>query len=81
MKGKRPNRACHIKLNTRERATVMAALQYYSNDLDDPNVLGECYSQLATNAGALKPLNADEVEALYQRINFAPKAAKKRARA
>lgn len=71
MKGKRLNRACHIKFNAREHATVMAALRYYQNDLDSPQVLGECYSQIATNVGKLKPLNQKEVDALCLRINGA----------
>lgn len=63
-----------IKLNKRERDTILAALRYYQNDLDggdelsrDADPLGEI-DAIASDSGA-PGLSAHEIDQLYQRIN------------
>ncbi|GMV81447.1 MAG: hypothetical protein AMXMBFR7_26310 [Planctomycetota bacterium] len=56
-------------LTDRELATVLAALNYWANDLDDPSVAGELHSEVAADGGKHEPLDQEEVHALIERLN------------
>lgn len=57
-----------MRLTAEELATVLAALRYWQNDMDDPSIGGDLYD-VATNGGEFEHLSADEVDALCERLN------------
>lgn len=61
-----------LRVNDRELATILAALRFYQdgNLQDGRQISDEWIIEVATGGGTLKPLNADEVSALCERLNF-----------
>lgn len=62
-----------IRLDEREHATVMAALRYWQRE--GLNSGGHEIEQIATNAGALEPMDAAEVNRLCERVIMSPQQA------
>jgi hypothetical protein len=54
-------------LNDREHATVLAALRLYQ--AEGMPTHGEPASDIATNGGNVKPLDANDIDALCERLN------------
>jgi hypothetical protein len=55
-----------MQFNSRELATVLAALRYWKNDLDDPS-LTEGFEEYFTDTARL---SAEDIDDLCERINF-----------
>ena len=63
-KNKQPTPA---PLDARELGTVLAALRYWQRE----GLMNGGHEQdIATNGGEVEPLNADEIDALCERLNF-----------
>lgn len=58
------------KFTDREFSTVLAALRYWQRNLEQGNV-GEDdeFEPIASNAGALEPLDAEEIDLLCEQLN------------
>jgi hypothetical protein len=59
-----------VKLNEREHATVLAALRLWqARRPDDADERWDALHDIAENGGEIEPLDADEIDALCERIN------------
>lgn len=58
------------KMTTREKATILAALRYWQEQ-DRPQRPGQ-FEEIATNCGQFRQMEAHEIDALAERLNFPP---------
>lgn len=56
-------------LTPRQRATVLAALRFYQHSGLLPQPGAQWLKDIATNNGAVEPLDADEIDTLFEDLN------------